>query len=50
MNTEFNYNFYINRNKQIAYEKYGNLINGNRCVIGATIWFDEYWRYHNGKI
>lgn len=50
MNTEFDYNFYANRNRQIAYEKYGNLIDKNRHVIGTLIWFDKYWRYHYGQI
>lgn len=44
----FNYKFYINCNKLIAYKRYGNLIDENRHVIGTTIWFDEYWRFHNG--
>lgn len=48
MKKEFNYNFYINRNKEVAYARYGNLINENRCVAGTEIWFDEYWRIHNG--
>ena len=42
------YNYYINRNKEIAYARYGNLIDKNRRVKGTDIWFDEFWRYHNG--
>lgn len=44
----FDYNWYIERNHQIAYTRYGNLIDKDKRVAGTNIWFDEFWRYHNG--
>lgn len=48
MDKKFDYKFYINRNRQVAYARYGNLIDENRHVTGTEIWFDECWRVHNG--
>lgn len=44
----FNYEYYTNRNKEIAYARYSDLIDENRCVVGTNIWFDEFLRYHDG--
>lgn len=44
----FDYEYYTNRNKEIAYARYGNLIDENRCVKGTDIWFDNFWRVHTG--
>lgn len=46
----FDYEYYVNRNKEIAYASYGDLIDENRSVVGTNIWFDKFWRYHNGGI
>ena len=45
----FDYNFYINRNKTVALNKYGSRIDSERRVIGTDIWFDEFWRFHKDK-
>ena len=43
---DFDYDFYIKRNEQIAREKYGELLDENRRVVGTNIWFDDCWRIH----
>ena len=43
---DFDYDFYIKRNEQVAMEKYGELLDENRRVIGTNIWFDDCWRIH----
>ena len=45
----FDFDYFIERNHDVALLIYGNLIDDNRCVKGTDIWFDEYWRVHNGK-
>ena len=42
----FDYDFYIKRNEQVAKEKYGSRLDKNRRVIGTNIWFDDWWRIH----
>lgn len=36
--------WYIERNKQVAMELYGDRLNANREVAGTDIYFDECWR------
>lgn len=49
-NKVFDYDFYINRNKEVAIANYGNLLTAERTVRGTDIWFDEYWRVHKGTV
>lgn len=46
MEKPFDYEWYIQRNKEIAMKRYGNLLDENRRVKGTNIWFDDYWRIH----
>lgn len=39
---------YIERNRKVAMERYGILLDENRRVSGTDIWFDDYWRFHRG--
>ena len=38
--------FFIDRNRQVAKELYGDKIDKDRKVIGTNIWFDSFWRIH----
>lgn len=49
-NKVFDYDFYINRNKEVAIANYGHLLTAERTVRGTDIWFDEYWRVHKGAV
>lgn len=40
---------YIERNRKVAMERYGILLDENRRVSGTDIWFDEEWRFHKEK-
>ena len=37
---------YINRNEEVARQKYGEKLDEDRKVKGTKIWFDGYWRIH----
>lgn len=39
---------YIERNRKVAMERYGVLLDDNGRVSGTDIWFDEEWRFHRG--
>ena len=43
---EFNYEYYIKRNEEIARQRYGDRIDENGNVVGTNIWFDECWCIH----
>ena len=40
----FDYSFYIERNKQVAMEKYGDKLDKNRNIVGTDYYFDDSWR------
>lgn len=40
---------YIQRNEQLARERYGDLLQADGTVQGTDIWFDEKWRFHYGR-
>lgn len=40
----FDYSFYIERNKQVAMEKYGDKLDKNRNIVGIDYYFDDSWR------
>ena len=42
----FDWEYYIQRNKEVAIEMYGNLLDEKRRVKKTTIWFDACWRMH----
>ena len=42
----FDYDWYIERNKEIAMKQYGDRLDENRRVKGTNIWFDDWWRIH----
>lgn len=44
----FDMEFFIKRNHDVAIQKYGELLDENRCVKGTDIWFDACWRMHKG--
>lgn len=39
---------YIERNRQVAFDRYGDRLDENRRVKGTDIWFDYAWRFHQG--
>lgn len=41
---------YIERNRKVAMERYGILLDENRRVSGTDIWFDDEWRFHKGEM
>lgn len=45
----FDREYYIERNRQVAIEMYGDKLTEDRKVKGTNIWFDHCWRYHEGK-
>ena len=40
----FDYSFYIERNKKVAMEKYGDKLDENRNIVGTDYYFDNAWR------
>ena len=46
---DFDFDFYIKRNEQVAKEKYGEWLDENRRVVGTNIWFDDCWRVHTDQ-
>lgn len=40
----FNKSIYIERNKQSAYDLFGDRINKNREIEGTEYYFDSMWR------
>lgn len=40
----FDYDFYIQRNKEVAMEKYGHRLDKNRNIQGTNYYFDSMWR------
>ena len=40
----FDYDFYIQRNKEVAMEKYGHKLDENRNIRGTNYYFDSMWR------
>lgn len=44
----FDPTLYIERNRKVAMERYGILLDENRRVSGTDIWFDDKWRFHKG--
>lgn len=49
MKKEFDREFYIRRNKDVAMARYGPYIMPDRTVRGTDIWFDENWVIHEGR-
>lgn len=45
----FNAKYYIERNKKIAAEKYGGLLDKDRNIQGTNFYFDHCWRLCNKK-
>ena len=43
----FDYCFYIERNKQVAMERYGERLDKNKNIIGTNYYFDDSWRLCN---
>ena len=41
---DFDENKYIERNKQTAYELFGDRLNRNREIEGTKYYFDSMWR------
>lgn len=46
----FDRDFYIKRNREVAFALYGSRIDENRRVRGTNIWFDKEWRFHKGEV
>lgn len=44
----FDHNRCVERNEQVARERYGSRLTEDRRVGGTDIWFDEGWRIHTG--
>ena len=42
----FDWEYYIQRNKEVAMATYGNLLDEKRRVKETNIWFDACWRIH----
>lgn len=42
----FDWEYYIQRNKEVSMARYGNLLDEKRRVKGTTVWFDDCWRIH----
>ena len=42
----FDWEYCIQRNKEVAMKRYVNLLDKNRQVKGTNIWFDDCWRIH----
>lgn len=40
----FDSNFYIQRNKEVAMEKYGHRLDKDRNIRGTNYYFDSMWR------
>lgn len=40
----FDYDFYIQRNKEVALKTFGQLMDENRSIAGTDYYFDELWR------
>lgn len=43
-NASFDYDFYINKNKETAIALYGDRLDENRNIVGTNFYFDSYWR------
>lgn len=43
-NASFDYDFYINKNRETAIALYGDRLDENRNIVGTNFYFDSYWR------
>ena len=40
----FDERYYIQRNKEVAMELYGNRLDADRNIVGTNYYFDRFWR------
>lgn len=45
---DFDIEYYVNRNRIAALNRFGSLLDSNRRVKGTDIWFDQNWVFHKG--
>ena len=46
----FDYDFYVQRNKEVALKKYSGKLDENKNIIGTDYYFDNMWRLRRKEV